>query len=298
MPDDRFIHPRMRFSQKVSTLSDLEFRIWIDYMLAADDFGVMPDNPAKLRGGNTALAARPESDLRTGLDNIVQTGLLLRFEHQGQPFLCDPKWSDFQKVMFPRRTYWPAPTLDEIFNKMSPKTAAFFKKKHPQWSDTSNLDPESTSVESFHSNGGRVGHRLKANGKRLTAKANGKRPTARRARALKEPRPHFVKELLTAYETAFLGRYQRKPIITGRDAKVAKEVLDGIDIDHAKALPQAIALVQAFIASNDPFLLGTAHHFAALPSQANRLLVGAPKAQDRANLSDKWAGVAPGRVKL
>jgi hypothetical protein len=300
MPDDRFIHPRLRMSQKVSALSDLEFRVWVDYILAANDYGVMSDNPAVLRGGNTALAVHPELDLRNALDNIVATGLLVRFEHQGQSFLCDPVWQDYQKVTFPRGTFLPAPKTDEIMSRLSRKTARLFKERHPQWSDTSNLEPESTHEERSSSSRGRVGHRLKANGKRL--EANGKRQTAngKRERKPREPRPHYVRELLTAYENAFRGRYQRKPMITSRDAKTAKEVLNSFDTDNAKALPEAIELVNAYLASNDPFVLQVGHDFSTLPSQANRLITAGVnrKAPSRNNLSEKFHGVTGGEVKL
>lgn len=131
MPDDRFIHPRLRMSMKVSSLSDLEFRVWTDYILVADNFGVMPDSPAMIRAGNINLAARPEEQIREALDNIVKTGLLIKFSHQGHDFLCDPVWQDFQKVKYPSRTYYPAPD-DETMASMSEETREHFKEHHPK----------------------------------------------------------------------------------------------------------------------------------------------------------------------
>jgi hypothetical protein len=154
MPDDRFLHPRLRISAKVSALSDLEFRVWVDYVLSSDNFGVMPDSAAMLRGGNVALAARPETEIRCALDRIVRTGLLLRFQHQGQHYLCDPVWQDFQKIRYPKATYYPTPP-QELFGKLSAKTRGLFREHH----------------EAFRGNrarSARVDQRLTANGLRPT----------------------------------------------------------------------------------------------------------------------------------
>lgn len=151
MPDDRFIHPRLRMSQKVSALSDFEYRIWTDYILAADNFGVMPDLPA-LHRANLAIAARPEHEIRAAMDNIIKSGLVLTFEHQGQRFICDPMWQNFQHVRYPKSTFYPVP-VPEIFREFSAETQTLFKTHHPA------LRKKSSAVS-------RANHRLKA-------KANG-----------------------------------------------------------------------------------------------------------------------------
>lgn len=151
MPDDRLLHPRLRRSRKVGGLSFFEKWVWIVMIFECDDFGVLPDRAIKVAGSDDSLEhveAKTPGSVRAAMDRVVDTGLFLRFEHQGQPYLCDPTWQDFQKVRWPRLTYNPPPT-SEVFPKLSRDTSVLFKK--------------------FHSALTRPVHRLKANGLRLTA---------------------------------------------------------------------------------------------------------------------------------
>lgn len=156
MPEDRFFHPRLRSSAKVSALTYLERCVWEDMVLGCDDFGVIPFKPAKVRADNDRFALQEsEASIRGAMDRVLEVGLFIGFTHQEQHFACDPLWQDFQKVTYPRRTYHPAPT-PEVFNKLSVKTRQLFNKhSNPPEQD---------------------GHRLKAKGSRLTA--NGSRLTA------------------------------------------------------------------------------------------------------------------------
>jgi len=156
MPEDRFFHPRLRSSAKVSSLTCLERCVWEDMVLGADDFGVLPYKAAKVRADNDMFSKHhSEAEIKAAMTRVVEAGLFISFEHQGQQFVCDPLWMDFQKIQYPRRTYYPSPDLI-TFQKLSEKTQQLFiKHSNP-------LRPE--------------GLRLTAKGQRLTAK--GKRPTA------------------------------------------------------------------------------------------------------------------------
>jgi hypothetical protein len=41
MPQDRLRSPRGGHGRRTTSLSDFEFRVWDQYQLSADDFGVM-----------------------------------------------------------------------------------------------------------------------------------------------------------------------------------------------------------------------------------------------------------------
>ena len=92
MPVDRFIHPRLGHSEKVNQLTDLEARVWIQYLLSSDDFGVMRCSSVNLQADNDALARRPKNAVQRALERVLEVGLIQEFEHQGQRFVFQPDW--------------------------------------------------------------------------------------------------------------------------------------------------------------------------------------------------------------
>src|SRR3990167_1136032 len=114
MPADRFLHPRAGRSHKVTMLTDLEYRVWTQYLLSADDFGVMHATSVALQNDNLHLASRPAKVIARCLETLVATALVLRFMHQGQPFVFQPDWQKWQKVEYPRSTINPCPADDAL----------------------------------------------------------------------------------------------------------------------------------------------------------------------------------------
>jgi hypothetical protein len=113
MPLDRFLHSVAGHSVKVSTLSHLEFRVWTQYLLSADDFGIMRATPIQFQSDNTALLNVPTRTIQKAIDKLVELGLVALFVNQGQAFLYQRDWQKWQKVGFPRTTKLPLPSDDE-----------------------------------------------------------------------------------------------------------------------------------------------------------------------------------------
>lgn len=129
MPADRLIHPKLGKSRKVSLLTDLEYRVWTQYILSADDFGVMHATAVKIQSDNLHLANRPAKMVKRCLDALVKCGLLHAFTHQGQPFVFQHDWQRWQKVEYPRATDNPSPPNDAL-EACDEATLALFAK-HP-----------------------------------------------------------------------------------------------------------------------------------------------------------------------
>lgn len=174
MPDDRLIHRRAGRSRKIAALSDFEFRVWMQYELSADDFGVMLRSAAKLQSDNAALEKRPAKTIEKAIDRLVELGLVHPFEHQGDRHVCQLDWQDYQKVKHARHTVMPCPPADAL-EKCSEKTRALFLEQHNRKTSEEVPQDFSNPSETFPPLA-RAGARETANGKRL--EANGSRQPA------------------------------------------------------------------------------------------------------------------------
>lgn len=128
MPDDRFIHRRLGHSEKVSSLSDFEFRVWVQFLLSADDFGVMRFSAATLEADCDALAEK-SAKVQKALARLEAVALMATFKHQNRTYCYQRDWQDWQKVDYPRATLHPAPPLDGL----SEKTRELFSKHPGGW---------------------------------------------------------------------------------------------------------------------------------------------------------------------
>lgn len=178
MPDDRLLHKSATHSEKVSQLTDFEYRVWTTYLLCADDFGVMRASAAALRAGNDALEHKPVKVLERALKRLVTIELVCAFEHQGKTYIYQSNWQNYQNVRYPRLSVNPIPD-QALIDACTDEQRELFAKKSRKVSAESPKERSKDAADSpspAHA-GGREW--LTATGKRLTA--HGKRQDAREA---------------------------------------------------------------------------------------------------------------------
>lgn len=215
MPADRFLHPKAGHSDKVTRLSHFEYRVWTQYILSADDFGVMRATAVKLQADNDALAKVKTTLVDAAICKIETSGLVRAFVHQGRRYLFQHDWQTWQKVEFPRTTNEPSPPADALAQCDEATQLLFLKHPGGQrrvrgGSNSGGVVQASSPVHApvhvpndsgdvqayVQASSPTTRARSRAERLRLTATANGQRPTAE-ANGL--PLDEWFQELVADY---------------------------------------------------------------------------------------------------
>ena len=98
MPN-RIIKESICTSEKLASLSDFEFRLWISLILLADDYGCGDARPAIIKGRAFPLRDRlANKDVENSLVNLAAGGCVDLYEVDGKPYYQFPNWSQHQRV--------------------------------------------------------------------------------------------------------------------------------------------------------------------------------------------------------
>lgn len=146
MPDDRLFHKRAGHGARVNQLSHLEYRVWSQYILSADDFGVMRQSAKPIQADNDALDAVPIRHIEKALTRLVDLAIVVTFAHQGRPFICQRDWQTFQKIDYPRGTHNPKPT-DDVLGQCDEPTRKLFDL-HPGGKGRKKQEPSPNGSDS------------------------------------------------------------------------------------------------------------------------------------------------------
>lgn len=121
----RLLHKRGSNGERVIGLDHLAHRVWIQYVLSADDYGVMRASVSVLRADNRKLEQEPLKRLERAMADVLSSTLVRAFTHQGTTYWWQDDWQDFQQVQYPKDTILPAPP-DEVLTLATPLTKELF----------------------------------------------------------------------------------------------------------------------------------------------------------------------------
>ena len=113
MPN-RVIKESIRTSRKVNALSDFEFRLWLYLITYVDDYGRGSADPELIK--NLVFPRRKgitEQQIQKALDSLANTGMVILYEYDEEPFLYFPNWDKHQRVQS-KKSKFPDPSDGNI----------------------------------------------------------------------------------------------------------------------------------------------------------------------------------------
>jgi hypothetical protein len=124
----RLIYQGAGTGDRISSLSHLEFRVWVQYQLTADDYGVCPAEAVKLQGDNVALQQESSRRVQAAIERLIAVQLCGVFQDGRRRYLYQPDWQDRQKIRHFTATSYPPISAEEL-PKCSAKTQEIFRER-------------------------------------------------------------------------------------------------------------------------------------------------------------------------
>lgn len=108
-PRIRTLKPELWQDEKVGNLSRDARLLLVGLITMADDEGRLRAMPATILGHAFPYDVDALRKLGRWLDEIEQTGMVLRYEHEGRPYIAFRHWGRHQKPNRPSPSVLPAP---------------------------------------------------------------------------------------------------------------------------------------------------------------------------------------------
>lgn len=136
MPN-RIIKESLCSSEKISSLSDFEFRLWVCLITQADDFGRGDARPAIIKGRAFPLRERVTAkDIDAAIHGLAAKGCVSLYTVGGKPYFWFPTWGEHQRIRDCKPKY-PAPEEADT----SPQVAASCGELPPESNPNPNTNP-------------------------------------------------------------------------------------------------------------------------------------------------------------
>ena len=99
MPN-RIIKESTFTSDRIASLSDFEFRLWVGLIVNADDAGRGDARPAIIKGHVFALRERVTvKDIDAALRTLAAAGCVSLYTVGGKPYYAFPSWAKHQRIV-------------------------------------------------------------------------------------------------------------------------------------------------------------------------------------------------------
>ena len=151
MPN-RIIKDSFQTSDKIASLTDFEFRLWVSLIVSVDDAGRGDARPAIIKGHAFPLRERVTAkDINDALHGLAAKGCVSLYEVDGKPYFWFPTWTDHQRVRECKPKY-PAPPENSEFAPSaatcgnSPQFAASCRKLWPESNPNTNTNTNTNTT--------------------------------------------------------------------------------------------------------------------------------------------------------
>jgi hypothetical protein len=132
MANYRLIHRVAGTGERSGSLNHLQFRVWVQYKLSADDYGVCPAEATKIQGDNPALQREPAKRIQQAIEALIAAPLVGFFLDGKRRYLYQPDWQDWQRIKWPTETVLPPIPFSEL-EKCSASTQALLIQGRPSF---------------------------------------------------------------------------------------------------------------------------------------------------------------------
>lgn len=138
MPN-RIIKESVLVSEKIASLTDFEYRLWVSLIVLVDDAGRYDARPAVIRGRAFPLRERVTlKDIESAIHGLAAKGCVSLYTVGGKPYLWFPTWSDHQRIRDVKPKY-PGP------EEADDQSAAIRGESRPESESNPNTNPNPES---------------------------------------------------------------------------------------------------------------------------------------------------------
>ncbi len=119
MPN-RILKESICSSEKLSRLTDFQFRVWASLVVYVDDYGRGDARPAIIKGTCFPLRDRiTNKDIDDALHALAGAGCISLYTVDGKPYLCFPSWAEHQRIQT-KKSKFPVPPSSTVSHRESP----------------------------------------------------------------------------------------------------------------------------------------------------------------------------------